>query len=75
MKKERKKYKVKATIDYYMYDELYDNKEVYGETWAESEKKAINNVRYNLIGKKYNTVDHDYSSRTEVYTFEIIGDE
>ena len=73
MKKEKRKYEVKVTIDYYMYDELQDTKEIYRETWAESEKKAINNVRYNLIGKKYSTVDHDYSSRFEQYNFEIVG--
>lgn len=73
MKKERKKYKVKVTIDYYIYDDLYDTKEAYGETWAESEKKAISNVRYNLIGKKYNTVDHRYNGCAEVYSFEIVG--
>lgn len=53
----KNKYKVQVQIDYFRFDEIYKTEILEKETLAVSEKKAINNVRYNLIGNKYNNVD------------------
>lgn len=67
----KQKYKVKITIDYFRFDEIYKTEILEKETMAISEKKAINNVRYNLIGNKYNSVECAFDI-VKRYNFEIV---
>lgn len=68
----KKKYLVKVTVDYYDDGCIYKTETTHHETIATSPKKAENNIRFRLIGNKYNTVDHQpYNERySEVYNFE-----
>lgn len=67
------KYLVKVTTKYYDDGFLYETTVKYYDTFAVSIKQALNNVRYRVIGKKFNFVDHyPYSDRySEQYTFEV----
>lgn len=67
----KNKYKVQVQIDYFRFDEIYKTEILEKETLAVSEKKAINNVRYNLIGNKYNNVDCGFDI-VKRYDFKII---
>ena len=68
---EKKKYRVKVIKNYGDDGYIYKKEVFYKETIATSKKKAESNVRYNLIGKKYNLVDHEPSNRFyELYEFE-----
>lgn len=67
----KKHFKVLCTIEFIEFDEVVNTKHEEYETWAVSKKKAESNIRYRLIGKKYNTVD--YNNRyVEHYTFEAV---
>lgn len=70
----KKKYKVKVTKNYGDDGYIYKKEVFYKETIAISKKKAENNVRYNLIGKKYNLVDQQPNNSRfyELYEFEAI---
>ena len=70
--KDKKKYKVKVTKNYGDDGYIYKKEVFYEPTVAVSKKKAESNIRYRLIGKKYNLVDHmpNNSRFYELYEFE-----
>lgn len=68
----KKHFKVLCTIEFIEFDEVINIKQYEYETWAVSKKKAESNIRYRLIGNKYNTVDYYNKSYHEHYIFEAI---
>ena len=69
----RRKYVVKVTRNRYDDGVLYESIINYYDTYAISEKQAINNIRYRVIGKKYNVVDYQpYCDRyVDQYDFQV----
>ena len=70
--KERKRYLVKVRTQYLDDGCVYRTRETRYETFAVSKKKAENNVRYRIIGNKYNTVDYQPYNEcySEIYEFD-----
>ena len=70
----KKKYIVRVTKTYLDDGCPYKTEITLHETWAVSPEKAENNIKWRVIGKKYNLVDHQpYSERyCEEYKFKAI---
>jgi hypothetical protein len=70
------KYKIKVTVSHGEDGYIYNTESFIKETVASSERKAINNIRWRLLGNKHKNdfVDHQpYTDRYyEIYDFSVV---